>query len=124
MSVGLRIVLAEDNPSVRRLLGIWLTNLGHVVLPVADGRALVDICLRLSPDLVVSDVEMPDLDGVTAAEEIHRERDIPLILMSGGWTADGLDRAMALGAQCLEKPLQPATLVAAIEAALGEPARG
>jgi CheY-like chemotaxis protein len=110
----LRIALAEDDDALRELLSEWLTAMGHRVAAVADGRALVDACRAAPTDLIVSDVRMPHLDGLTAATMLRRERDIPAVLMSGTWSEAEQDHAAAVGAAVLEKPFRPLDLVAAV----------
>jgi two-component system, response regulator PdtaR len=122
MGDGLRILVADDDPAVRTFLWLTLTALGHTVMVVDGGRPLVERCRDWPFDLVVSDVRMPDLDGLTAAALIRYERDVPIVLASGSWTPGQLGRAAALGAHCVEKPFQPLTLVMALAAAT-RPAR-
>jgi CheY-like chemotaxis protein len=81
---GLRIGLAEDNGDQRWALRSLLLTLGHdVVCEADDGRSLVDAVLHTEVDLVITDLEMPLLDGLEAAEQITQRRDVPVILLSG-----------------------------------------
>jgi len=84
MNRQLRIAIADDDAVNRDFLCRMLSALGHEVICAAqDGRQLADECHRLWPDLVITDVNMPRLDGISAAAEITREHDVPVILMSG-----------------------------------------
>jgi DNA-binding NarL/FixJ family response regulator len=67
-----RVLLAEDQPGNRLLLRALLEGEFEVVAAVGDGRALVDAEARLHPDVVVTDIGMPILDGIAAAGEILR----------------------------------------------------
>lgn len=114
MGKGLRVAVADDDAAVRTLMNLWLTELGHTVTAVADGRPLVELCRADCPDLVISDVGMPEMDGLTAAANIRGASAVPIILMSGAWTADGEAHAAGLEAHVLQKPVNPLDLVAAI----------
>lgn len=79
----LRIVAADDEPDMRDFFVKVLSHLGHDVVAVAaDGLELVEQCRRTSPDLVITDVVMPNMDGVEALREIGRERPVPGIVVS------------------------------------------
>ena len=116
---SLKIALADDDDGVRAVLAMWLTKLGHVVVPVGGGRALAELCRCGEFDLAVSDVDMPDGDGITAADTVRRECGLPVLLMSGGWTHELALQAREAGAMCLDKPVLPLVLVANIEEACG-----
>ena len=82
MNQSLRIVVADDEPDMREYFQKILPRLGHQVVGVAqDGRSLVEHCRRLRPDLVITDIKMPDLDGIDAATQIYQERPLPVILV-------------------------------------------
>ena len=83
MSQGLRIAVADDESDMRDFFEKMLPRLGHQVVAVAeDGQQLVERCRQLSPDLVITDVKMPRLDGIEACTQICRERPVPVILVS------------------------------------------
>ena len=113
----LRVVVADDEPSMLELVAIWLGELGHAVTAVDGGRPLVAACRADPPDLVVSDVRMPDLDGLTAAEQIRGELGLPVVLSSADWSDADRVRAAAVGAVVLEKPFRPLALATAVAAA-------
>ena len=117
MERGLRIALADDDEGVRGYLTRCLADLGHEVTAVEDGKALVELCWSICPDLVVSDVQMPQMDGLAAATIIRKEFAIPVILMSGCWSRAQAEAAAMLDIPCLEKPVRPLTLVSVIDEA-------
>ena len=83
MDRPLRIAVADDEPDIRDYFRRMLPRLGHEVVAVAgDGRELVEQCRAACPDLVITDVCMPELDGAEAAEAVCRERPTPFILLS------------------------------------------
>lgn len=83
MNKPLRIAVADDELDMRDYFEKILPRLGHTVVAVAeDGRQLVELCRAQLPDMVITDIRMPRLDGIEAADEIARERPIPVILVS------------------------------------------
>ncbi len=83
MSDAIRVLLAEDHTIVREGLKALLTATPdlEVVGEVADGREAVDACIRLRPDVVVMDLNMPELNGVDATREIREKPDAPRVLI-------------------------------------------
>ena len=80
----LRIAVADDEADVREYLGKILPLLGHEVVAVAStGAELVEACRRERPDLVVTDIKMPDMDGLEAVHAIRAERPVPVIVITG-----------------------------------------
>jgi CheY-like chemotaxis protein len=88
---------------------------------VADGRALLDAFRHGGFDVALTDFDMPDVDGLSAAEAIRRSSPVPVVVMSGSWTAAAGDRAAAAGVHVLPKPFDLAALAAAVAAAVGGP---
>jgi response regulator NasT len=96
MSTSLRIAVADDEEDMRDYFRKCLKRLGHEVVAVArSGRELVEQCRATHPDLVITDIQMPELDGIDAAVEIYRERPVPVILVSAYHDADLIGRAEA-----------------------------
>ncbi len=116
MSRSLRIAVADDEPDMQEYYRTILPQLGHVVVAVAEtGRGLVEMCREQRPDLVITDIKMPDMDGIDAAGRIYRDGPIPVILVSAHIDAVYLRRAEAdhiLG--YLVKPIKQADLEPAI----------
>ena len=93
MCERLRIAIADDDGVCREFLQLVLGKMGHEVVILAEnGQQLVDRCLQSPPDLVITDVQMPRLDGIAAAAAITRQYDIPVVLLSG----NELPRAIGL----------------------------
>jgi response regulator NasT len=83
MNRALRIAVAEDEPLTQKYLQETLTLLGHQVLClVGTGRELVDQCKALRPDLVITDIRLPGMDGLDAAQEIYTDEPLPIIVIS------------------------------------------
>jgi two-component system, response regulator PdtaR len=117
---GLRIAVADDERDMRQFLQEMLTHLGHTVVGAADtGRRLVEVCRAEAPDLVVTDIKMPDLDGLEAAAEVNRDRPVPVVVISAHHETELLDRAAAGYVMTyLVKPVKPTDLQAAIAMAV------
>lgn len=120
MEHSLRIAIAEDEPEVLDDLREMLVEIGHdVVAAVENGRELVEACARTSPDLVITDIRMPDMDGLQAAEEIRNSRPIPVIIVSAYHDREFIDRALREHVLAyLVKPIGEQTLKASIELAM------
>lgn len=116
MRANLRIAVADDELDMREYLQEMLPLMGHRVVAVAtDGEQLVKQCLDLRPDLVITDIKMPRLDGIEAGLQIHRKCPAPVILVSAHHEADLLERAEAGHILAyLVKPVKQADLESAI----------
>jgi response regulator NasT len=120
MNQTLRIVVADDEPDMRDYFRKCLTRLGHQVVGVAqNGRELVEMCRGLQPDLVITDIKMPEMDGIDAASCIYKEKPVPVILVSAFHDPELITRAEAdhiLG--YLVKPIKQADLEPAMALAM------
>jgi AmiR/NasT family two-component response regulator len=119
MSVFLRLAVADDEPRMREFYQEVLPLLGHEVVCAASTAAeLIDGCRTLRPDLVITDIKMPDMDGITACQEINKNEPTPCIVVSAHDDPDLLERAVDTQILAyLVKPikkqdLQPAILIA------------
>ena len=92
----LRVAVADDEPEIRDYLKEALPRLGHEVVAVAStGRELVDLVRATAPDLVITDIKMPDMDGIDAAVTLYKQRPVPVILVSAFHDAELIARAEA-----------------------------
>jgi two-component system, response regulator PdtaR len=83
MTDALRIAVADDESEMRDFFEKVLPRFGHQVVAVAEnGIQLVEHCRQLHPDLVITDIKMPELDGIEASSQICQERPVPVILVS------------------------------------------
>jgi AmiR/NasT family two-component response regulator len=120
VSKSLSVVIAEDEALIRLDLKEMLEEEGYLVAgEVGDGASAVDLAQRLHPDLVIMDVKMPGLDGISAAEQISAERLAPVVILTAFSQRDLVKRASDAGAMAyLIKPFTRADLVPAIEIAV------
>jgi two-component system, response regulator PdtaR len=114
-----RVVIAEDEALIRLDLKEMLEEEGYAVVGEAgDGETAVKLATQHRPDLVILDVKMPVLDGISAAEQIAEERVAPVLMLTAFSQRELVDRAREAGAMAyLVKPFTKADLVPAIEMA-------
>src|SRR5687767_13846959 len=119
-SETIRVLIAEDEALIRLDLKEMLEEEGYdVVAEVGDGQQAVDRAAELRPDLVILDIQMPVLDGLSAAERIAGERIAPVIVLTAFSQRDLVERARDAGAMAyLVKPFTRNDLVPAIEMAV------
>ncbi|WP_298833531.1 response regulator [uncultured Piscinibacter sp.] len=121
------ILVVDDELGIRALLSEILTDEGHTV-EVAENAAEARACReRLRPDLVLLDIWMPDVDGITLLKEWGATGllTMPVIMMSGHGTIDTAVEATKFGAMAfLEKPVTLQKLLRAVEQGLVKPAAG
>ena len=119
MEDALRVVVAEDEALIRMDVVATLQEAGYeVVGQGADGEEAVKLATELEPDLVVMDIKMPKLHGISAAEKIS-ELKIPVVLLTAFSQADLVARAADAGAMAyVTKPFKPSDLLPAIQIAL------
>ncbi|MGQ4575279.1 ANTAR domain-containing response regulator [Dermabacteraceae bacterium P7006] len=115
-----RVVVAEDESLIRMDIVETLTEAGfEIVAAVGDGESAVEKTRELTPDVVVMDVKMPKLDGVSAAEQIGKENLAPVVMLTAFSQKELVERARDAGAMAyVVKPFTPADLLPAIEIAV------
>lgn len=119
MNTALRVAVADDEPRMCEFYQEVLPLLGHaVVCAAATGKELIAGCRTSQPDLIITDIRMPDMSGFDAVREICERQPVPVILVSAHDDADLLERARDNHVLAyLVKPikhqdLQPAILIA------------
>jgi AmiR/NasT family two-component response regulator len=115
-----RVVVAEDEAVIRLDIVEMLREVGYdVVGEAADGESAIRLAEELRPDLVVMDIKMPILDGISAAERIARARIAPVVLLTAFSQKELVERARDAGAMAyVVKPFTSADLIPALEIAL------
>jgi response regulator NasT len=117
---ALRIAVADDEQDMRDYYACILPRLGHkVVVLAATGAELVEQSRAARPDLVITDVCMPDMDGIEAASRLHEDASVPVVLVSAYRNPDLL--RLAHGEHLvshLVKPFKQADLQPAINEAM------
>lgn len=106
MGRKLNVLVVDDQPGVRQLLGIIIKEAGYQVRDAQNGKEAVDIVKMWKPDLVIMDIKMPVMDGVKALEKIKLlSPDLPVVMMTAYGSEEVLEDLQKKGAaMCLTKP--------------------
>ena len=124
---GRRVIVADDDPGVTWFIADLLRTAGCNVHEALDGNTALDLAYRTSPEIVISDILMPGLDGFALTRALKRDvalRDVPVILLS--WKEDLLQRVRELGASAaayLRKESDSRAIVARVRECLRPRAR-
>lgn len=120
-----KILVVDDEASIRRILETRLSMIGYDVVTAADGEEALEVFNREHPDLVVLDVMMPKLDGYGVCQELRKDSDVPIIMLTAlGDVADRIT-GLELGADdYVVKPFSPKELEARIRSVLRRVDRG
>jgi two-component system, OmpR family, response regulator MtrA len=117
--VSARILLVEDDRSIRQLVELGLERAGFAVTPVADGREALDRFRSGAHDAIVLDVMLPSLDGLEVCREIRRTSQVPIIMLTARAETPDVVAGLELGADdYVTKPFEVAELVARIRSVL------
>jgi AmiR/NasT family two-component response regulator len=119
-AAGLKVLVVEDEALIRMDLAEMLTEEGYVVAGEAgDGEQALELARRLHPDLVIMDIKMPKMDGITAATNIVEERIAPVVMLTAFSQRELIEQARDAGAMAyMVKPFARHELVPAIELAV------
>jgi light-regulated signal transduction histidine kinase (bacteriophytochrome)/ActR/RegA family two-component response regulator len=123
-SRSLKILVAEDNALIQKLIGKLLAKAGHQAEIVPNGVQAVTAVEAQSYDLVLMDMQMPELDGISAARKIRQSRgpmrEVPIIALTGNALVGQRESCLAAGMNdYLSKPFEPEQLYAAINRLAG-----
>ncbi len=125
---GARILVVEDTPHNLDLMTYLLTACGHVVLSATTGAAGLAVARRDTPDLIVLDVQLPDIDGFEVLRRLRADptvSSIPVVAITAYAMSGDRDHALAAGFDgYIAKPVDLATLFRDIDEHLPEPMRG
>jgi response regulator NasT len=121
MTRELRIIVADDEADMREFYQSMLPLLGHKVIAVAaNGSELMQRCKTQRPDLIITDIRMPEMDGIDAVARICKDEPLPVILVSAYQDDQLLQRAQQEYIMAyLIKPIEQPDLVPAITIAMG-----
>ena len=114
-----RILIADDDPVILRLIQVNLELEGYQVITANNGQEAVDTALKESPDLVILDIMMPRLDGYQACEQLKASdatKDIPVIFLSAKAQQGDIEKGKSFGVvDYLTKPFDPSELLEVVE---------
>jgi len=115
------VLLVDDSPSVRAILQVYLMRLQPTFLEAEDGERALRL-LRLSPvDLVIADIQMSPMDGITFVRTLRRTerpeiRHVPVVMLTGDRSEANRTRGLEAGANAfVHKPIDPKTLLDTID---------
>jgi two-component system response regulator ResD len=114
-----KILVVDDEPNIREVVGLYLRQDGHAVVVAADGEEALRLYRQARPDLVVLDLMLPGLSGLEVCRRIQGERRVPLIMLTAKGEEE--DRIVGLGVGAddyVVKPFSPRELVARVAAVL------
>jgi two-component system OmpR family response regulator len=115
----MKILVVDDDPNLRGLVGLALERAGFAVVTAADGQVALMQAAREAPDLIVLDQGLPEVDGLEVCRRIRARSEVPIIFLTA--RDDELDRiiGLELGADdYVTKPFSPRELVARVKAVL------
>ena len=120
-----RVLIADDTFDTRELYGLYLTQCGFAVQTVTDGEAAIEIALESQPDVIVLDLSMPRVDGITATKRLRehpRTCHIPVIVVTGFPHRAAQRSAIEAGADVfLGKPCLPEELGKQVQRLIEQP---
>ncbi len=116
------ILVIEDNAQNLYLVNFLLEKQGHTVLQASSGAEGIDLAATARPDLILLDIQLPDLDGYAVAASLRRapeSSEIPIVAVTSYAMTGDRERVMAAGCSgYIEKPINPTTFVDEISAFL------
>ncbi|MDQ3362335.1 MAG: response regulator transcription factor [Actinomycetota bacterium] len=116
-----KVLIVDDEPNIREVIGLYLRGEGYEVLSAADGEEGLELYHRGRPDLVVLDLILPKLDGLEVCRRMQAERRVPVIMLTArGEQADRILGISAGADDYVVKPFRPRELMARVAALLRE----
>ena len=114
-----KILVADDEASIRRILEARLSMIGYDIVTATDGEEAIQAFNKYNPDLIVLDVMMPKIDGYGVTREIRRTSDVPIIILTALGDVSERITGLELGADdYVIKPFSPKELEARVKAVL------
>ena len=113
------VLVADDDQDIRDGIEIYLKNEGYIVLKAADGKEALDLLGSYEVHLLILDIMMPNMDGITATFKIREERNIPIIMLSAKAEDSDKIHGLSVGADdYVTKPFHPMELMARVKSQL------
>jgi two-component system response regulator ResD len=114
-----KVLIVDDEPNIREVVGIYLRRDGHDVVSATDGEEALDVFRKSAPDLVVLDLMLPKLGGLEVCRRMQAERRVPLIMLTARGEEEERIVGLSLGADdYVVKPFSPRELAARVAAVL------
>ena len=114
-----RVLIVDDEPNIREVVGLYLGRDGHDVVSAADGEEALEVFRESEPDLVVLDLMLPKLGGLEVCRRMQAQRSVPLIMLTARGEEEERIVGLSLGADdYVVKPFSPRELAARVTAVL------
>ena len=114
-----KILIVDDEPNIREVVGLYLRRDGHTVISAADGEEALYLFRHSNPELVVLDLMLPKLNGFEVCRRIQSERRVPVIMLTAKGEEEERIVGLSVGADdYVVKPFSPRELVARVTAVL------
>ncbi len=113
-----RIIIAEDEAHIIRILSMWLQRNGHEILEARNGKMALDIARREEVDMLITDVHMPTMMGFELVEKLRTElkKNIPVMVLSSSCERGRIETTLAPhNVRVYPKPFTPSRIVAEID---------
>jgi DNA-binding response OmpR family regulator len=114
-----KVLVVDDEPNIREVVGLYLRRDGHTVVSAADGEEALEVFRKSEPDLVVLDLMLPKINGLEVCRRMQSERRVPLIMLTAKGEEEERIVGLSLGADdYVVKPFSPRELAARVAAVL------
>jgi len=125
--VGKKVLVADDEAHILHVVSLKLANAGYEVVTAVDGEEALELCLAESPDLVITDYQMPYMTGLELCEQLHgneQTENIPVIMLTArGFDIEAHEMEAARLSGVLSKPFSPREVLAKVEQVLAAAVR-
>ena len=114
-----KILVVDDEPNIREVVGLYLRRDGHAVVEAGDGEEALELYRRTRPDLVVLDLMLPKMSGLEVCRRLGADRRVPVIMLTARGEEEDRIVGLSMGADdYVVKPFSPRELVARVGAVL------
>jgi DNA-binding response OmpR family regulator len=114
-----KVLIVDDEPNIREVVGLYLRRDGHDVVAAADGEEALQVFSECEPDLVVLDLMLPKISGLEVCRRMRKDRRVPLIMLTARSEEEERIVGLSLGADdYVVKPFSPRELAARVAAVL------
>jgi DNA-binding response OmpR family regulator len=114
-----RVLIVDDEPNIREVVGLYLRRDGHEVVSATDGEEALEVFSESKPDLVVLDLMLPKISGLEVCRRMREDRRVPLIMLTARGEEEERIVGLSLGADdYVVKPFSPRELAARVAAVL------
>ncbi|MDD5686486.1 MAG: response regulator transcription factor [Elusimicrobia bacterium] len=116
---GIRVLIVDDEKSIRKFLSLSLASCGYLISEAINGREAIEAISLFRPDVVVLDLGLPDIDGIKVIEEVRKQNQVPIIILSVRDSQEDKIKALDKGADdYLTKPFGIEELYSRLKAVL------